>query len=514
MNWKDLMKTATLLFVALFAFAACSDDDKEDPKPVAENAALLTFGFYQEDNAGVLSKDYVAQVPAVSATATSYNIEIPMPSVVDKSALVARFTVTEGNTIIAGGVAQVSQTTVNDFTAPVDYTVSNSDKTQNLRYTVTVTKATNMAWTETSVYDGTEVYSDARMKISPKDNLPYIAFKIRKDDNNKMSVLKFSGNSWQQVGTEGFSAQVNGSHYAFDIALDGTPYVAYGDQEAESLKGALSVMKFDGSQWIYVGGQGFFKVQAQYVGIAALENGLAVGLQNNSKTADIPQRALGVATWDGSAWTSGESVLLPAGQAMYTAKVGSNGKIATLIGINRGKIGDVNYGHNIFKYENGKWESLATNFLEPGATQTSIAIGSFGTTVAPDGTIYAWTGDDVPTTGTYQVRLKKYDAAAKSWSTVSGNTLPLGLEGGFESHISLSVAIAPDGTPFVAFNNFKDQKKLYVISLDNETKQWSAPEQLAEGAADVNISFASTGEGYITYTDDSNHIHLLKFAEK
>ena len=85
MNWKDLMKTATLLFVALFAFAACSDDDKEDPKPVAENAALLTFGFYQEDNAGVLSKDYVAQVPAVSATATSYNIEIPMPSVVDKS---------------------------------------------------------------------------------------------------------------------------------------------------------------------------------------------------------------------------------------------------------------------------------------------------------------------------------------------------------------------------------------------------------------------------------------------
>jgi hypothetical protein len=142
------------------------------------------------------------------------------------------------------------------------------------------------------------------MAVNPVDNKPYIAFKVRKDDNNKMSVLKLDGNSWQQVGTEGFSGAVNGSHYDFDIAPDGTPYVAYGDQDAESLKGALSVMKFDGSAWQYVGGQGFFKTQAQYVGIAALENGLAVGLQNNSKTADIPQRALGVATWNGTAWTS------------------------------------------------------------------------------------------------------------------------------------------------------------------------------------------------------------------
>ena len=514
MNWKNFMKTATLLFAAVFTFAACSDSDDDSPAP-AEDAKMLTFGFYQEDNAGVLSKDYVATVPQLTAGATRYDIAIAMPSVIDKSALVARFTVNDKNTIAVGTTAQVSQTTKNDFTAPVDYTVSNSDKTKNVVYTVTVTKATNMAWTEGAVYNGTEVYSDACMAVNPVDNKPYIAFKVRKDDNNKMSVLKLDGNSWQQVGTEGFSGAVNGSHYDFDIAPDGTPYVAYGDQDAESLKGALSVMKFDGSAWQYVGGQGFFKTQAQYVGIAALENGLAVGLQNNSKTADIPQRALGVATWNGTAWTSGESSLLTTGQGMYTAKVGNNGKIATLISINRGKVDDVNYGHNIFKYENGQWESLATNFLEEGATQTSIAIGSFGSTVASDGTIYAWTGDDAPNTDkVYQVRLKKYDASTKTWSVVGGNTLPIGHDGGIESHLSLDVAIAPDGTPFVVYNNFKDQKKLYVMYLDPDTKQWSSAVQLADGASDVNIAFTATGEGYITYTDEANHIHIFKYAEQ
>ena len=501
---KDLLRKYVSAIAMLFAFATSA---------MAENAQLLSFGFYQAENAG-LSQDYVATVPAVAAGVTTYDIEIAMPASVDLTALVARFTVNEGNTVTVDGVAQTSGVTKNDFTDPVDYTVRNSTGANNLRYTITVVEASGKTWTECAVYDAVAVYSDAKMKVSPKDNLPYIAFKIRQDDNSKMSVLKFDGSAWQQVGAEGFSSPVNGSHYDFDIALDGTPYVAYADEEAASLKSALSVMKFDGSQWNYVGDQGFFKVQAQYVGLAATEGGLAVDLVNNSNSADIPRRSMGVATWDGTAWTSGESSLLAAGQGVYMTKMGGNGKVATLISVNRGAVDGVNYGHNIFKFENGQWESLATNFLEPGATQTSIAQGSFGTTVANDGTIYAWTGDDAPNTDkVYQVRLKRYDAAANTWNTVAGNTLPIGHDGGFESHISLDIAIAPDGTPFVAYNNFKDQKKLYVMYLDSNTGQWSASQQLAEDASDVNISFATTGEGYISYTDESNRIHLFKYAD-
>ena len=96
---------------------------------------------------------------------------------------------------------------------------------------------------------------------------------------------------------------------------------------------------------------------------------------------------------------------------------------------------------------------------------------------------------------------------------MTGNTLPIGHDGGFESHISLDVAIAPDGTPFVVYNNFNDQKKLYVMHLDPATAQWSASQLLAEGASDVNIAFDTAGTGYITYTDESNQIHLFKYAD-
>ena len=506
---KELLKRTVLAIVAVFAFAFSAS---------AEEAKLLSFGFFQANNPG-LSKDYVATIPDATAGKTTYDIEVALPAGTDLTALVAQFTVNEGNTVAVDGVAQTSGVSQNDFTDPVDYTVSNSNKSSNIRYTVTVVEesAEAKAWTEVGVLNTatlsgntefTGVYSGAVLAINPKSNAPYVAYGARGVDN-KMSVAKFEDGAWSQVGNALFSATVNGSHYDFDVAPDGTPYVAYGDQDAESLKGALSVMKFDGTKWDYVGAQGFFKVQAQYIGMAATKSGLAIDLVNNSASGAIPRRAMGIATYDGTDWTTGESSLLNAGQEVYMTKMGGNGKTATLISINRREVDGVNYGHNIFKYQNGQWESLATNFLETGATQTSIAQGSFGTTVAPDGTVYAWTGDDVPTTGTYQVRLKKYNAGTNTWSTVAGSTLPIGHDNGFDSHISLNVAIAPNGTPYVAYNNFKDQQKLYVMYLDPATGQWSAPQQLADGASDVNIAFSADGKGYITYTDDSNQIHLF-----
>lgn len=506
---KELLKKTVMTLAVMLSFAASS---------VAQNAQMLSFGFYQADNAG-LSSDYIAAMPAYVAGTTSYDVEVALPAGTDLTALVARFTVNEGNTVTVDGVAQTSGVTKNDFTDPIDYMVRGSN---NVRYTVTVVEATGKTWVEMPVLNAaqlsgneafTGVFAGAVLAVSAKDNLPYVAYGARGVDN-KMSVAKFENGAWVQVGAPLFSPTVSSSNYAFDIAPDGTPYVAFADEEAASLKGALSVMKFDGAQWDYVGSQGFFSVQAQYLGMAAVDGGLAVSLVNNNKSGPIPRRSMGVATFDGSAWATGESALLSSGQGTYMTKMGGNGKVATLISINRGAVDGVNYGHNIFKYENGQWESLATNFLEPGANQTSIAQGSFGTTVAPDGTIYAWTGDDAPRTDkVFQVRLKKYDAASKTWSTVAGNTLPIGHDGGFESHISLNVAIAPDGTPFVVYNHFNDQKKLYVMYLDPATSQWSTAVQLAVDADDVNIAFDAAGVGYITYTDPSDNIHLLKYAE-
>ncbi len=515
---KFLPKKIVMVFVALFAFTVSA---------VAEDARLLSFGFYKADNTG-LTADYVAEIPAFVAGTTSYEVNIAMPADVDKSSLVARFTVNSGNSVSVDGVPQTSQFTENDFEDPIDYLVRNSSRNQNIRYTVTVVELKEKSWTEVATLDPTAlsgneaftgVFSGAVLVVNPKDNLPYVAYGARGVDD-KLSVAKFEDGAWKQVGSALFSPVINGSHFDFDIANDGTPYVAFGDKDIASTKAdgktdtdySLSVMKFDGSAWNNVGAQGFFKSQATYVGLAALDNGLATCLINNHSSS-IGKNHLGIATWDGSSWTTGESSLLPSGQGIYRSRIGDNGKIATLITINRGNVDNVSYGHNIFKYENGTWESLLTNFLESGATQTfPTGQETYGTKVANDGTIYAWTADDAPnTTKVYQIRLKKYNASTRAWETVGGNTLPLDLDG-IDRNLSIDIAIDPNGTIFVAFNHFKDQQKLYVMYLDPNTNQWTTKQQLATDASDINIDFAADGTGYITYTDGSNKIHMFKYG--
>ena len=197
---QDLLKKCVMAIVTLFAFAVSAS---------AENAALLSFGFYQANNPS-LSKDYVATIPAVTAGKTTYEIEIALPAGTDLTALIAQFTVNEGNTVTVDGAAQTSGVTKNDFTDPVDYTIRNSDGSSNLRYTITVVEAsaTSKVWTEVGVLDPTAVtgdetvtgvYAGAVMAINPKDGVPYVAFGSRPDPN-KLTVAKFDGTVWTKVG--------------------------------------------------------------------------------------------------------------------------------------------------------------------------------------------------------------------------------------------------------------------------------------------------------------------------
>ena len=100
MTIKNFMKTSLVALLAAMTFVACDDKDEEKDKP-AEAAKMLTFGFYQEDNAGVLSKDYVAEVPT-TAVGGKIDVAVSMPASVDKSALVARFTVNRRRRCPAG----------------------------------------------------------------------------------------------------------------------------------------------------------------------------------------------------------------------------------------------------------------------------------------------------------------------------------------------------------------------------------------------------------------------------
>ena len=163
------MKKFRFVLWALFAcvlslgITSCSDDDNNGGGEEVKAPELLTFGFYAEDNAGVLSKDYVATI------GTDKNVSISMPATIDKSTLVARFTTNDGNTVMVEGVTQESGKSKNNYSKPVDVIVANSNGTTNAKYTINITKATAQTWKSLADFADTQCYAGSVLKVNPVD---------------------------------------------------------------------------------------------------------------------------------------------------------------------------------------------------------------------------------------------------------------------------------------------------------------------------------------------------------
>ena len=501
---KDLLRKYVSAIAMMFAFATSA---------MAENAQLLSFGFYQAENAG-LSQDYVATVPAVAAGVTTYDIEIAMPATVDLTALVARFTVNEGNTVTVDGVAQTSGVTKNDFTDPVDYMVRNSTGANNLRYTITVVEesTSTKVWTEVSILDPitqtgiegvTGAYAGVVMKINPVDNQPYVAFGLRGADN-KLTVAKFDGETWSNVGAAGFSPTVSSSNFHMDIANDGTPYVAFNDQEASN-KGSMSVMKFNGTEWEFVGGEGFTNTTANYVGIAAIDGAIIASHQQNGKTGDFERRSLVISANTGAGWNT----QAPAPALVGVATIADNGKVAYVYARNASA---PNACH-IYKYgAEGQPEKVVENYMPEGAQ--NVYLNGAEMMVADDGTLYLLLSDDA-SEGVYKMRLQVFKDG--NFSSVGGDVLPIDFGAkGYVRQWILKPALSPDGTPYIVYNKYDEDNNLYFIYYDRETG-WSNPTKIVnapeQSAGDLNFAFTSNGIAYLSFTDKENKIHLFKYAD-
>jgi len=145
------------------------------------------------------------------------------------------------------------------YVAYVDY--ANSRK-------VTVMKFDGSSWLNVgnAGFSG-ENSSLTNLVFNPFDGQPYVAF-TDVEDSSKATVMKFDGTSWSYVGNRGCSEK---TIYAPSLAFnstDGFPYMAFAYGVNLSEDNNLTVMKFNGTNWVGVGTADFARTLGSYISLA------------------------------------------------------------------------------------------------------------------------------------------------------------------------------------------------------------------------------------------------------
>lgn len=484
MKFKSLFFLVAVLIAGVFI--SC---DSDDPEVIEYEAKMTSFGFYVEDNEGVIVQDYVV------SEITGTSISILMPEDIDKSALVARFTVTENDVVKVGEVVQQSGSTVNNFTAPVDYIVS--EGTANVKYTVTIGKAPDFVWTSVPT-----VVSDSAvaliMKVSP-GGVPHIVYKYDREssDDEGLGVLAFKDGNWSALGGQVSAGRVN-SYFDITFKSNDLPTVSYTDY-TNSTSQIASVKSFNGTAWSFVGGPEATTAQVTYNALDYVnDNKLMLFALFDGRSGPLTRRELSVNIFEGGSWATNSTI--PGRPADHRGWL-----------VTTAKLGDVVYvgAHNavspnsvsVYKYENNTFTTLLDAWYDENAT--GINLRDFDIDVDKDGNVYVAFADD-SSEGVAKHRVLRYDAETKEITDV-GNYLE-GASGGL---FSFDLAVSPLGVPYLFYRN----ASLFptVVSLDKDTQDWTTPTVLETAEADdLSMDFGPDGKAYIVYTKN-NKIFTYKY---
>ncbi len=472
----------------LVTVAAC---EKDDPIPPIEygDAEMTSFGFYAEDNEGVLFNDYTIE-------SIEGDFTISLPDYVDKTALVARFEVTEDDTVTINSVLQQSGVTVNDFSSPLDYIVS--EGTNNTRYTVTVDKLPDAVWSQVLV-DTTHL-RELEMKVNPVNNLPYIVYALDMEDTDdeKVGVFMLEEGLLATVG----SATISEGRARYPgIAFDGNgnPFVSFADytnldpfDTEGGTTSSATVMSYDGSIWSTVGNKGVTDGAITYNDVVVKDDGNPMLFcYNNGRNGVLARRELSISDFDGSSWTANTPMPgRPSGDyAYHPTAVNVNGVI--YLGVYNANSGTF----SVYKNENGTWSTIADSYLDEGATTGNLR--DFDMDVDRDGNVYVSIADDESGADIYRPKLLKYDVATETWSKMG---TPIAVD--FSSTREFSLAVSPSGTPFLMYRD--DSMFPVVASFDEDAQDWTTPTQLdAVESENLYMDFAPNGVAYAAYTSSN-----------
>jgi hypothetical protein len=495
----------TAAMLGALAVSCKPDPDPEpEPEPIPEGAAAFTsFGFYAEDNAGVLEEDYIVET-------IGDRMELRLPKEVDKSALVARFETLDNNEVRVGDKVQESGVTANNFTAIVDYEVSEPGTKAFKEYEVRLRNILGMALTHLGTYTTTDhvIGTDLAAAYSEKDDSYYIFYSSQEETsvyespNANMAkgyVVKWDGTSFSEVGS---GAVTEAGAASFDIKVDanGIPYVLYTNDyvmladntdEDDAINGFASMRKFDGS-WTAVGGyliNSVSKPQTSYpvsFGFDPASGNPITAWHNNSNNTPVARRNLNMSFYNGAGW---DTNILPSGAEGRILRMNFATDDANLYF--EGYLQDIKK-YVILKYTGGtSFETVATidcsvegtEFFQSGGT---IIKQSFA--ISPDNNMYL-TVTATPEGTDWKHNIYRYNETTKQFTQFGGE---LGFTPGDRALTPIS--FDNNNNPIVVSREGDMSGPVNLRVIDPATQQWSAP--VAVGAKEArNLAIASDGKG-------------------
>lgn len=473
-----LFKQLTILCF-LVALTSCAREATVFERVKQDEVKLLSFGFYEADNPGMIVKDYVVN------DIKSKDVIIALPEEVDKTGLIARFTLSNQNVARVGAVIQKSGETVNDFSIPVDYVLSVGNN--NSRYTIRIDKAPAFIWKPVPF-----TYNDSavgiKMKISPATKEPYIMYYESRPSSSDqgVSMIAFQNGVWNSLGRISDGRSTSFIDFTFNNA--GIPYASYVDYTA-AVAQAATVKKYDnGTAWSLVGAKGVTTTKITYNTLTFNTDSKLLMVTMMDAANVLARREAGVSIFENNAWSTDNKVTGRASSlfSWFLTTVTKNG--VTYLGIVDAAAPG---SFSLYKFENNAWSKLVEQWRDPKATQMHTS-GDFDMDVDNEGNVYAALADN-SSTAAFQHRVVKYDAATKTVSSIGSSIA--GASGG---SFSFDLALSPLGTPYLFYRSSTNYPTL--VYLDKDTHDWSTPYVFeTDAAAELNLDFTSDGEAYVAY---------------